>query len=583
MLNQLQTFSKYSILSNILISSALTTMTFLWTFWIFHQSFLIIPVLIVIGLRLLFSRLILNDYSSSWSKASPKAFLIKTLVGISAFVVYVLFFHGEIRIALLMSELFIYLFSVNFLMYSYQYLLSYKRRDYQKSLVIFGAGEAGCQIASEFNKYSQYQLKAFVDDKQTMQGRSINGIRVFNRHNLTKKYSQIDLVIIALPSASATVIDDIYHFCLEFAKAVKILPTLNQMLLNKPYVEQLRTIDIQDLLARHPTDLDQNFIGEFVAQRTILITGAGGTIGTELANQCLNFGAKQLILLDHSEFALYQLEQHLSHHSNIKFVLLSVVDKQSLNVVFEQYTIDIVIHAAAYKHVPMVEANIKQSIINNIIGTKNIIDLSVEQQVKKFILISTDKAVRPTNVMGATKRVCELYAQNINSKKTQIIAVRFGNVLGSSGSVIPLFEQQIKAGGPITITHPDITRYFMLIDEATQLVLQAGALGKGSEIFILDMGKPVKIVSLAKQMIKLSGARDIEIKFIGLRPGEKLYEELLIDEVDKKTSYPSIMVAQQDNYEINQLNEDITQLINSASPLTMLKNIVSEFDHKPHD
>ena len=258
----------------------------------------------------------------------------------------------------------------------------------------------------------------------------------------------------------------------------------------------------------------------------------------------------------------------------------SVVNKDLLDKTFEKYKPDIVIHAAAYKHVPLVEDNITEAILNNIIGTKNTIDCAIKHGVEKFVLISTDKAVRPTNVMGTTKRICELYAQNVDSKNTEIVAVRFGNVLGSSGSVIPKFKAQIALGGPITVTHPDITRYFMLIPEACELVLQAASIGKGGEIFILDMGEPIKIVDLAKKMIALSGKNEINIEFTGLRPGEKLYEELLISDTDMKIEYESITVAGKTNYEIGKLNQDIFELVSTNEKLEKLKEIVPEFNHQ---
>ncbi len=313
--------------------------------------------------------------------------------------------------------------------------------------------------------------------------------------------------------------------------------------------------------------------------KIVLITGAGGSIGSEIARQCVDFNAKQIILLDHSEVNLYNITEELDGF-NISSIMKSVVNKNSLETVFSKYNPDIVIHAAAYKHVPLVENNILEGITNNIIGTKNCIDLAIQYKVQKVVLISTDKAVRPTNVMGTTKRICELYAQNVNSYETEIVAVRFGNVLGSSGSVIPKFKEQIKNGGPLTVTHPDITRYFMLIPEACELVLQAGSIGKGGEIFILDMGEPVKIVDLAKKMIELSGQEGIDIKFTGLRPGEKLYEELLINDSDKKTNYESITVANPTFYDISKLNNDINDLLVLEDKLGKLKDIVPEFNHQ---
>lgn len=261
-------------------------------------------------------------------------------------------------------------------------------------------------------------------------------------------------------------------------------------------------------------------------------------------------------------------------------MMQSVVNKELLDKTFEKFKPDIVIHAAAYKHVPLVEDNITEAILNNIIGTKNSIDCAIKHDVQKFVMISTDKAVRPTNVMGTTKRICELYAQNVDANNTEIVAVRFGNVLGSSGSVIPKFKAQIASGGPITVTHPDITRYFMLIPEACELVLQAASIAKGGEIFILDMGDPIKIVDLAKKMIELSGKDEVQIEFSGLRPGEKLYEELLINESDKNTQYESITVAGDTPYEISKLNHDIFELINAKDKLSKLKEIVPEFNHQ---
>jgi FlaA1/EpsC-like NDP-sugar epimerase len=332
------------------------------------------------------------------------------------------------------------------------------------------------------------------------------------------------------------------------------------------------------LLARKPKDIDSKRIKEFIKDKNILITGAGGSIGSELSRLCVKYGAKELYLLDNSEYNLYKIEQELNS-ANIKPYLVDITDKEALEEVFKQNHIDTLLHAAAYKHVPLVEANIKSAIKNNIIGTKNTIDLSIKYNVKKVVLISTDKAVRPTNVMGATKRVTELYAQNVDSKNSEIVAVRFGNVLGSSGSVIPKFKEQIKRGGPITVTHPEITRYFMLIPEACSLVLQAAAIGKGKELFILDMGEPIKIVDLAKKMIELSGKRDIKIEFTGLRPGEKLYEELLISSSDKKTEYQSIMVASSTKYDIKKLNKDIEELLKTDNKIAKLKEIVPEFNH----
>ena len=357
------------------------------------------------------------------------------------------------------------------------------------------------------------------------------------------------------------------------------------MLQNKPILDQLIDVSVEDLLARHPKGLDRERVGEFLKDKVIMVTGAGGSVGSEISRQCAKYGVKKIILAEHYEYALYKIEEELVEY-DIESKIVTVSDKILLRDVFNQYRPQIVIHAAAFKHVPLVEHNIYQAINNNIVGTKNCIDLAIEYGVEKFVLVSTDKAVRPTNVMGTTKRICELYAQNrlIEEKnsKTEIVAVRFGNVLGSSGSVIPKFKKQIKEGGPITVTHPDITRYFMLIPEACELVLQAGAMGKGGEVFILDMGDPIKIVDLAKKLIELSNAKNIEIEFSGLRPGEKLYEELLIDNSDCNTDYEGITIAKSTKYDIDKLNSDIDELMNfvdDEARLVKLKEIVPEFNH----
>jgi FlaA1/EpsC-like NDP-sugar epimerase len=466
-------------------------------------------------------------------------------------------------------------------MYGYHFYINKSTVQKTKSVVIYGAGKAGLKLEEEFRD-SEYKLKYFIDDSKILHKRSVDGIKIISKSKLqdTLKDTKLDLLVIAMPSAPASRIKEVYEKLHDYFHKIKVLPELSHILSDQPFSSQLKRISVADLLARHPQDLDKEKIASFIENKTVLITGAGGSIGSEIVRQCINFNAKQLILLDHSEYNLYQIEQEVADKTDVICVLQSVVNKEQLQKIFETHNPQIVIHAAAYKHVPMVEANIDESILNNVIGTKNCIDVSLENHVEKFILISTDKAVRPTNVMGTTKRICELYAQNSNGNGTEIVAVRFGNVLGSSGSVIPKFRSQIKKGQDITVTHPDITRYFMLIPEACELVLQAGAIGKSGEILILDMGEPIKIVDLAKKMIELSGRDDIQIRFSGLRPGEKLYEELLIDDSDMHTEYDSITVASPTPYDIGQLNEDIDRLIKSEEKIEDLKKIVPEFDHK---
>jgi len=564
---------------NFLVIIVLSLMTFAWTYFIFHMPVDYKVIAGVIIVRMIASRLILRDYSLSWSKASQKTFLIKSFVYVVAFIVYMPLFYGEVRFSFLVSELLLYIFAINFLMYAYYYFINKSRIQKTKSVVIYGAGRAGIKLESEFSN-SEYKVQYFLDDDRVVQNRSIDSIKVISPQELKEKCTQkYNLLVIAMPSASKSRVKEIYEELRECFVEIQVLPSLDEILKDKDFSKQLKDISVEDLLARHPKDLDKAKIEDFIKNKTVLVTGAGGSIGSEICRQCEKYGVKELILLDHSEYNLYAILEELREVKAIP-VMQSVVDRKLLDVTFEKYKPDIVIHAAAYKHVPLVESNIYEGIINNVIGTKNVIDISIKHGVEKFVMISTDKAVRPTNVMGTTKRICELYAQNSNGKGTDIVAVRFGNVLGSSGSVIPKFKKQIEDGGPITVTHPDITRYFMLIPEACELVLQAGAIGSGGEIFILDMGEPIKIVDLAKKMLELSDRDDIEIVFSGLRPGEKLYEELLIDESDAKTEYESITVAKITAYDLEKLNKDIEELLVSKNKLLKLKEIVPEFNHQ---
>jgi len=566
---------------NFVVIIFLSIITCSWTFFIFHQEILWNVILTIIFFRIFASFLILKDYSLSWSKVSQKTFLIKSIVVALPLIAYIPLFHGEVRIAFMLSEAMTYLVSMSFLMYGYYYYMNKSDIKKTKSLVIYGAGKAGNKLEDEF-RHSEYKVKYFCDDDESLQGRSIDGIKVISKSNLKEiidNEHKYDLLVIAIPSATKDRIKKIHEILSPYFKEIKILPTIEDILRDKKFTSQLKNISVEDLLARHPKDLDKTAIKNFISGNKILITGAGGSIGSEIVRQCIQFKAQELILLDHSEFNLYAIAEELQDIKS-HFVMQSVSNLELLNTTFEKYKPDIVIHAAAYKHVPLVEDNVGEAIINNIIGTKNTIDCAIKYGVKKFVLISTDKAVRPTNVMGTTKRICELYLQNVSSKDTDVVAVRFGNVLGSSGSVIPKFKSQIEQGKNVTVTHPEITRYFMLIPEACELVLQAGSLGKGGEIFILDMGEPIKIVDLARKMIELSGRDDISIEFSGLRPGEKLYEELLINGSDAKTKYESITVAGRSNYDIGKLNQDIEELLHSDNKLEKLKKIVPEFDHK---
>jgi len=443
-----------------------------------------------------------------------------------------------------------------------------------KPTLIIGIGESGASALKAITlQYPSYEPKVIVSwSDESLVGSRINGIKVYPKSQideLIEKYS-IKSIIIVDKIPAKILSDMIERFYKKGVEEVKRLKLLGEG------KERLEDLDIEDLLAREPKDLDTKAISNFVKDKRVLITGAGGSIGSEICRQLLKFGARELILVESGEYNLYSISEELK--GNIVPKLLSVCDREKLEEVFSEYRPDIVIHAAAYKHVPLCEKNPKSAIENNIVGVMNVIDLSIKYGVKKVVNISTDKAVRPTNIMGATKRVGELYAQNVESQDTEVVSVRFGNVLGSSGSVVPKFKKQIENGGPVTVTDPNITRYFMLIPEACQLVLQAGAIAKGRELFILDMGEPVKIIDLAKKMIRLYGKEDeVDIVITGLREGEKLYEELLIDDAECKTKYDSIYVAGATEYDINQLREDIKSLLESKSPKEAIKKIVPEY------
>ncbi len=411
------------------------------------------------------------------------------------------------------------------------------------NVMIVGGGEAANILIKEINSCVNVRdkvVKCVIDDSPDKQNRYIQGIKVVGtRQDIKDNVSKfsIDEIIIAMPSADGKDISEIVALCKETECEVKILPGIYQLMTGEVSVSKLRDVEIEDLLGRDPIRVDLDSIMDYVENQVVLITGGGGSIGSELCRQIASHNPKQLIIVDIYENNAYSIQQELLKkypELNLVVLIASVRNQVRINSIFETYRPNIVYHAAAHKHVPLMEVSPNESIKNNVLGTWNTVMAVDKYKVDKFVLISTDKAVNPTNIMGASKRICEMLVQAYNNKsKTEFVAVRFGNVLGSNGSVIPLFKKQIEEGGPVTVTHPDIIRYFMTIPEAVSLVLQAGAYAKGGEIFVLDMGEPVKILDLATNLIKLSGLKpgeDIKIEFSGLRPGEKLFEELLMDE-----------------------------------------------------
>jgi len=478
--------------------------------------------------------------------------------------------------SVIVIDLFLSLLLIGAFRLSKRVILERQNKPSTKPMLIIGSNhKAAALVKSSKNADIPYSIQAIIPWEESdyhLCGSSIDGIKVYHPDNLKYVCEMFDI-----HSAAITVeLTQKDLNSLVNNLALYDITDIQRLMILEDNQPSLKEISIEELLARHPHDLDTHILSSFIKGKTILITGAGGSIGSEISMQCQLFGAKKLILIDHSEYNLYQIGERLP---NATLKLCSILDRSQLDFIMKSHKPDIVVHAAAYKHVPLCEINISVAIENNILGSRNIIDSSIEHKVAKIVIISTDKAVRPTNVMGATKRVVELYAQNIDPKQSEIVAVRFGNVLGSSGSVIPKFKAQIEAGGPLTITHPDITRYFMLISEACQLVLQAASIARGGELFILDMGQPVKIADLAQTMIHLYAAKPIEIVYTGLRPGEKLYEELLIDESEHKTSYESITIAQATSYPIDKLIQDIDTLNKSTDKIEALRTIVPEFNH----
>ncbi len=475
----------------------------------------------------------------------------------------------------------------------------------QRCIAIFGAGEAGIIAKRKIEQHVGGELRvvAFFDDNSRRNGQYIDGITVYNPYkDFDTIVQRLDIqeIIISDYSISKSRKQELIEACLAYNISVRNVPPIEKWINGELSYNQIKNVKIEDLIERDTIVLDKGAIAEQVKNKVVIVTGAAGSIGSEIVRQLLQFGPKLLVLVDKSEVGLYELDNNLNEiiapHNlkQVKLMLGDICCKDRMEKIFNTFKPDIVYHAAAYKHVPLMEENAGEAVRTNVHGTRTIADLSVKYDVKKFVMVSTDKAVNPTNVMGASKRIAEIYVQSLNnflietgSSNTRFITTRFGNVLGSSGSVIPKFRKQIEEGGPVTVTHPDITRYFMTIPEACQLVLEAGNMGKGGEIYIFDMGKSVKIIDLARKMIKLSGliiGQDIQIVFTGLRPGEKIKEELLADQENTLPTYhPKIMVGRVRTYDFLQAAKEIDDLLesyihqNDELVVSKMKLIVPEF------
>jgi len=474
------------------------------------------------------------------------------------------------------------------------FLSNYKNSKNKTNVLIYGAGSAGRQLLTSFESNSDMKVVGFLDDNTQFHRQKILGQTIYDPMNIEKLINKksVDLVLLALPSINRQKRNQIINTLNKFKVIVKTLPSVQDIVEGKVSISDIKDLTIDDLLNRDQVQPNSELLSKNISSKAVMVTGAGGSIGSELSRQIIKLKPKKLILVESSEFALYKINEDLKNiNKSIKTIplLINIQNKTKIEQVFKTFNIDTVYHAAAYKHVPLVEENITESVKNNVLGTFYIAEAVLKYNISNFVLISSDKAVRSTNIMGVTKRLAEICVQSLHdhqNKQSKFAIVRFGNVLESSGSVIPKFKQQIKEGGPVTLTHPDVTRYFMTITEASQLVIQAGAMAEKCEVFVLDMGQSIKIKDLIVKMIKLSGLSikddkdlngDIEIKIIGLRPGEKLYEELLIGNNPQSTIHEKIQKAQDSFISFNKLKIDIDHLTNliETNKVEEIKHILS--------
>jgi len=471
----------------------------------------------------------------------------------------------------------------------------FRRRRPTVNVVIYGAGAAGIIAYNALQQESNYEyhVEAFIDDDMSKVNQQLNGVPVMRARSVLNpkfiKSKNVTQLIIAIPTIRMLHKQAITNKALDLGMTVKAVPHVSQWLNGSFSVNEIQEIRIEDLLEREPIKMDNVNIVREVVDKVVLVTGAAGSIGSEICRQLMQYQPKKVIMLDQAESPMYDLQFELKNTykdqlERMEFVIANVKDKARMEEVFEAFRPNLVYHAAAYKHVPFMEENPYEAVYINVFGTRNVADLAIKYGVQKFVMISTDKAVNPTNVMGATKRMAEIYIQSRSTEQTHFVTTRFGNVLGSNGSVIPLFKKQLAAGGPLTVTHKDIIRFFMTIPEACNLVLEAGAMGEGGDIFVFDMGKPVKIYDMAKKMIQLSGRHGIEIKEVGLRPGEKLYEELLATKENTIPTYhPKIMRAQVRKYPLEAIDREYNELwdilegMDDMKIVAKMKNIVPEF------
>ncbi|WP_064093150.1 polysaccharide biosynthesis protein [Rossellomorea aquimaris] len=536
-------------------------------YYILHPSFSLytLPTLVLSSVALLASHhifaFIYRLYQKAWEYASVGEMVsIIRAITLSIFVTGIiqLLVNGDVYVRVLGVTWMLHIILIGGSRFSWRMYRDYymKSKQQKKRALIIGAGSAGSMLVRQLMKSQDTELLpvGFIDDDPKKQKLQIYGITVLGGHkdipSLVERF-EVDNIIIAIPSLRKSELQEVYQQCSKTKAKTQIMPMIEDIVSGKVAVNQFREVQVEDLLGREPVELDIQSISKKLSGKTILVTGAGGSIGSEICRQVSKFKPQKLLLLGHGENSIYGIDMELRNKYGTEFEIIPVIadiqDRARIFEVMEEHSLDVIYHAAAHKHVPLMEYNPKEAVKNNVIGTKNVAEAADAFGVTTFVLVSSDKAVNPTNVMGSTKRIAEMVIQNLDKdSQTNFVAVRFGNVLGSRGSVIPLFKKQIQAGGPVTVTHPDMTRYFMTIPEASRLVMQAGALARGGEIFVLDMGEPVKIVDLAKNLIHLSGYTidEIGIKYAGIRPGEKMYEELLGEnEVHGEAVFPKIFIG----------------------------------------
>lgn len=569
----------------------------------FHKSFYyVIPFLLAFKL---ISYMILDIYTIYWKNASVnEAFILAISIVITSIIIWAFFlFFRYLPLSIFIISLGMELILTGLVRfverYKYGGTFSNKKNPNNIRLLIIGAGDAGVAVLNEITRHdNEYgRVVAFVDDDPAKKNVSIKGVTVYGTTDDIAdvvKNKKINSIILAIPSVSmkrrAEILDQVKNLNVD----VKVVPSMYELLNGKADITKVRDVSIDDLLGRDQIVLNPEYLSGMIKDKTILVTGGGGSIGSELCRQIAKYSPKKVIILDIYENNAYSIQLELLRQYkdlDLEVCIESIRERDRMEFVFDNYRPDIVFHAAAHKHVPLMEDSYISAIKNNVFGTRNLLELADKYKVKRFVNISTDKAVNPTNIMGATKRIIEIMLQTINRKsETEYVAVRFGNVLGSNGSVIPLFKKQIANGGPVTVTHKDIIRYFMTIPEACQLVLQAGSIAKGGEIFILDMGEPVKILDLAENVISLSGFvpyQDIKIEFTGLRPGEKLFEELLLDlDNSDKTEFEKIFIEKPEVHDEEKLNkalqrfEELVKGCTKEEMVEAIHDLVPEFNHK---